>query len=111
MTDNEIIKALEICENYKETCEYCPYDNIRHCADEIRKDALNLIKRQQAEIDKLKTEKDNLIKTYAECQIDFLKVFVEKLNSGFLRDHIYNGSYVLGLIEAIAKGMVGDDNA
>lgn len=47
MTDNEIIKALEICENYKETCEYCPYDNIRHCADEIRKDTLNLIKRQQ----------------------------------------------------------------
>ena len=53
MTDNEIIKALEICENYKETCEYCPYDNIRHCADEIRKDALDLIQRQQAEIDRL----------------------------------------------------------
>lgn len=96
MTDNEIIKALErYCEEMS-----LPYIRI----------ILNLIKRQQAEIDLLKAERDSLIKTYSECQIDFLKEFVEKLNSGFNREWIYRGGYVLGLIEVIAKGMVGGNN-
>ena len=112
MTDNEIIKALEICENYKETCEYCPYDNIRHCADEIRKDALDLIKKQQAEIDRLKTEKDNLIKTYSECQIAFLREFVEKLgkrfsSNGELSWTAYHS--VMGSMEELFASMTGKD--
>ena len=42
-------------------------------SEELWQQIANIIETQQAEIDRLKTEKDNLIKTYAECQIDFLK--------------------------------------
>ena len=52
MTDNEIIKALECC--IKNTCSECPfYKNwITHRCGELRNLALDLINRQQAEIEK-----------------------------------------------------------
>lgn len=55
MTDNEIIKALECC-NQEDMCDQCPYDFA--CYDEkyksiLSKDALDLINRQQAEIEEL----------------------------------------------------------
>lgn len=83
MTDNEIIKALECCIAYITDCENCPYHIVGDgdCVNKTKADAINLINRQQAEIERLKTEKDNLIKTYAECQVDFLKEFVNKLKT------------------------------
>lgn len=112
MTDEQIIKAFK-CITYGEIdkCLRCPYDVYKECETFVYEDALELIKRQRAEIERLKVEKDNLIKTYAECQVEFLKEYVEKLNSGFIQDHIYRGGYVLGLANAIAKGMAGDSDA
>lgn len=64
MNDSEIIKGLECC--YKTfDCEVCPYnreDNKRiylgspECKGVSKKDVLDLIKRQQAEIDRLNIE-------------------------------------------------------
>lgn len=51
MTDNEIIKALECCE--VGDCINCPFDRDA-CDDELAREALNLITRQKAEIEKLK---------------------------------------------------------
>jgi hypothetical protein len=81
MTDNEIIKALKCCRlNTFEKCRECPAGKTyEFCSLEILGDALDLIKRQQAEIERLQTEKDALIKTYAECQLDNLKAFVKYL--------------------------------
>ena len=66
MTDNEIIKALECCvyDDYAK-CHYdCPYKtNCRH----LSKDALDIIDRQQAEIERLgellrlKAEGENIL--------------------------------------------------
>lgn len=58
MKDNEIIKALECC-NRNGSCSKCPYDRIRFeserdCASEMTADALDLINRQKAEIERLK---------------------------------------------------------
>ena len=56
MTDNEIIKALECCTK-GEDCTHCPLiEELPYCGDDIMVDALNLIKRQQAEIEQLKFE-------------------------------------------------------
>ena len=59
MTDNDIIKALECCIN-AEDCDACPYfvetDGERDCKGIDWKDVLDLINRQQAEIDNLKIE-------------------------------------------------------
>ena len=57
MTDNEIIKALECCGNESwSSCHHCPYRENRferHCAFELSHDALDLINRQNAEIERL----------------------------------------------------------
>ena len=56
MTDNEIIHALEYCAYHDMTCRDCPYAGCftpKFCERELHMDALNLIKRQQAEIERL----------------------------------------------------------
>ena len=54
MTDNEIIKALECC-GVKHDCSKCSYlkDATIHCVNAIIKDAIDLIERQKAEIERL----------------------------------------------------------
>lgn len=57
MTDKEIIRALECC--ISPECENCPYDGddlLRPCNHNLMKDALDLINRQQAELDDLKRD-------------------------------------------------------
>ena len=57
MTDKEIIKVLEHCttDGY---CITCPYNN---CTDkDINELTLDLINRQQAEIERLKKQKERL---------------------------------------------------
>lgn len=58
MTDNEIIKALECCSKHHNTCgTCCPMDsicnNVRDCLITLSKNALDLIRRQKAEIERL----------------------------------------------------------
>ena len=98
--DEEIIKALEWCIQNNE-CEYCEYREKTDKSDicPIRMDALNLINKQNAEIETLKdnnehlavileetkaeverlqAEKDALIKNYAECMKDYSReIFAE----------------------------------
>lgn len=58
MTDNEIIKALECCEYG--ACRDCPIYNDSTCMTRCREDALDLIYRQKAEIERLTKENNNL---------------------------------------------------
>lgn len=60
MKDNDIIRALECCasSNYPEDCADCFYigcTSEKGCVVEMMSDALDLIKRQQAEIERLKS--------------------------------------------------------
>lgn len=52
MTDEEIIKALEVCSKEK----YCGICAVRHFCEEIKLGALDLINRQKAEIERLTEE-------------------------------------------------------
>ena len=59
MTDNEIIKALEGCGNWQsdKTCDECPANTYGFgCAHKMAKQALDLINRQKAEIERLREE-------------------------------------------------------
>jgi hypothetical protein len=56
VTDNDIIKALECCSNENTGCLDCSYIGKISCAFDLRKDALDLIKRKDAEIEKLNVE-------------------------------------------------------
>ena len=58
MTDEQIVKALKICGNNENCCK-CPYYRSPSeigidCNDRLTLDALDLIKRQQEEIERLK---------------------------------------------------------
>lgn len=56
MTDKEIIEALALCENNKDNCGDCPKSNeCFHNNMSFIGDGLDLINRQQAEINKLKS--------------------------------------------------------
>lgn len=64
MKDNEIIKALEICGDCGH-CTECPFDDlggIDKCMHTLILNALDLINRQKAEIERLKGDNDILSK-------------------------------------------------
>ena len=69
MTDNEILKALE--HHQKRRCSECPLrDNETSCSATISTLALDLINRQQAEIErleKIRKADDNLITSLNKC--------------------------------------------
>ena len=64
MTDNEIIKALECCSvNAEGNCRGCPLLNdYSPCGVKLTTNALDLINRQKAEIERLKSDNDILSK-------------------------------------------------
>ena len=62
MTDNEIIKALK--KHSMDLCSNCKVEKIilcNNCISEMERNALDLINRQQAEIERLYIEIDDLI--------------------------------------------------
>ena len=72
MTDNEIKKALECCIKSisNRNCGDCPLLN-QECIRGLPKYALDLINRQQAEIERLQTELDLAKAFYKEKEAEF----------------------------------------
>ena len=62
MTDNDIIKALECCCKGDKCVGHCPFHNNNHdidiCTSRLSENALDLINRQQAEIERLQNKID-----------------------------------------------------
>ena len=87
-TDEEVIKALELCFTPKgtnDTCAKCPYHKFgKLCKIERDRDALDLINRQRAEIEGLKEayavyeETSGLKQAKAEA----IKEFAKRLHKG-----------------------------
>ncbi len=74
MGDNEIVKALECC--IESDCDNCPWDEQTACNEYMRQDALNLINRQKAEVERLKAQCEN-----TQIGYNFAKVEVERLKA------------------------------
>ena len=87
MTDERVIKAWKKCIDEANgccgddtTCPYCREDkNIAKCFQQLRIDILNVIKRQQAEIEKLTAENKKIHKAWSEDLQDKIK-FLHKKN-------------------------------
>ena len=61
LTDNEIIKALECCVLAKHICPHdCPMLKNKECLESLRKNALDLINRLQAENERLRAVKKHI---------------------------------------------------
>ena len=120
MTDNEIIKALE---NEIHIVEYVDGFSVDNVSLELLQNSLDLINRQQTEIEKLKTKEmfqtrhlgvfPNVIKS------EVIKEFIDRLRERLVskaidnyRNNNENGYYlsrcVLDEIDNLVKEMVGD---
>ena len=84
MTDNEIIKALECLRGNAFDCGECPYCSCypAPCEQQVAKDALFLITRQQTEIERLKNRDMQVEvsdKLEREIKAEAVKEFTERL--------------------------------
>lgn len=99
MTDKEIIKALECCNADYIACKDCPFNGKPFCERHIIKNAFELVKRQQKEIENARAEA--------------IKEFAERL--GNYKEYRYNENcdfvpYVkLSDIEKVVYEMAGDE--
>ena len=114
MKDNEIINALECCK--KDDCDNCPND-FGNCYANLSGYALNLITRQQAEIEELKIENKSLRSAancyklyYNEARTEAIKEFVEKLKKRYDNPVWYLGGSngFFDNLDNFVKEMVGD---
>ena len=76
MSDKEIIKALRCCAD--KGCKFCSEQGKLHCRETVASLAWDLIYRQKAEIERVREEKELIVRTYKDCQIDNLKEFIKK---------------------------------
>ena len=94
MTDEQIVEALKYCSKGETICFMCPlYNKTDHCVDMLAKNALDLINRQQAEIErleKIRKADNNLItslnKCYETAKAEAYKEFTEKLKEKCYED-------------------------
>ena len=129
MTDNEIIKALEICSkstngcshsNY--TCEDCYLNGQPMCSSVLFQDTLDLINRQKAEIERLeeriievqrcdKELIETLHKIHEEkieaAKAEAIKEFAERLKMQGVT-FLHNKVVLSNEIDNLVKEMVGD---
>ena len=116
MTDNEIIKALELCSADECWCDDCPYKNL--CTDtDITKFALDLINRQKSEIERLEdlnkcyyTSCQQIAKSNHEIKAEAVKEFAERLKETGARNSAGLIVFVESNIDNLVKEMVGENN-
>ena len=124
LTPEEIIKALECCIKPTRDCENCPYYKNDECFDMVKGDALNLIVRQQAEIERLSNKCESVFLSHDEeigqakkwARAEAIKEFADLVDRDveeMLSDSIKEQNPHLYLIHQIVKDrlkeMVGED--
>lgn len=130
MTDNEIIKALECCSTATCITNKCPYESICDiptCTTKLTKDALDLIKRQKAEIERLEFErasdheklkqvsvmlkglKGDIEHDIKLAKAEAVKEFVQRLKKKLIDGGLYP-VFVKNKIAETEKEMVGANN-
>lgn len=110
--DNAIVKALECCGGKGGECGECPYEGVKDCdcEDLLLRNALDLIKRQQAEIDRLTDDNKDLNARYllldlgvASVRAEAHKEFAEQLKLRFIASSLQD------TIDEIIKEMTEGD--
>ncbi len=118
MTSDEIKKALECClkTNQAYKCTECRYYNkTANCLRNLMTDTVDLINRQKAEIEKLKSEQNgfaDISKMYSEIKSEAIKEFAEKIKDEVTYYEDPCGNFVPFVdcrhIDNLAKEMVGE---
>lgn len=120
MTDNEIVKVLEACSTQDGSipCYDCPCwcDDTQKCVGLNYTEVLGLIKRQNAEIERLnKVEElsevlsDTIRIRYAEVKAEAYKEFAEKLKDKKSQSTMDRRICTSEMIDDLLKEMVGEE--
>lgn len=111
MTDKKLTATFEYCVT-QDNCNYCPMSGNCPTNFELQKQALDLIKRQQAEIERLKQERDeehdscnHYMRMCAKAHIEGAKEFAERLKGAFCPMCEYDGGDIKDAIDNTAKEM------
>lgn len=113
MTDEQIIKALECCTLSDNLCAECPLYGETGCVMVRNRLALDLFKRQQAEIDK-KTKKveelseilsDHIRIRYQELRTEAIKEFEDKLYNYIISNKQVNEVMIIEKMTSLKKEM------
>ena len=117
-TDDEIIKALECHADADiKTCKICPYNDVSLCGYKLCSDALAIINRQQAEIERLNNNLSAMVATMRNSaratKADAIKEFAERLKAridiwvfGYLKAEITHD--IECAIDNLVQEMAGD---
>ena len=111
MNDNDIKKALECCK--KRNCGDCSYNAYgTSCSNIIASDTLDLINRQQAEIERLTVNKNacalgmkRLAEQLEQAKSEAIKEFAERLKGKFLGEYKTPRAVIKGRIDDLVKEM------
>ena len=113
MNNNELIKALECCNsNERGSClNKCPYyKHSATCTQSMIADTLDLINRQQAEIERLTETLDiyavEFDLKYASVKAEAIKEFAERLKEKS-KNNEWNGTICGADIDNLVKEMKG----
>ena len=117
MTDNEIIKALAMCNQNSCDSRKCPYaecgDTIIYCQPELHNDALNLINKQRSKINLLEYDFELLKQEKKVIENNVIQKFVEKLKTKHSTPDIFMPFNWISceemVLDEIAKELVGDE--
>ena len=126
MTDNEIIKALECC-RANNRCDTCPRLGMNCCMNLLMRNALALINRQKAEIERLENEiaeansierknelqaleenKENaklFLQTIQHARSEAIKEFVHRLKDRVVQKYEYTDIRIFEEIDNLVKEM------
>jgi hypothetical protein len=129
MTDNQIIKALEFCANHDNgSCFGCPLLKNKDCFQTLSRASLDLINRQQAEIERYKETYgcypvwnvpcENVFVLSMSCddyedfknqlKAEAIKEFAERLKEK-AKNNEWNGTICGVDIDNLVKEMVGEE--
>ena len=110
MTDKEIIKALEFCANAThKDCKNCPLFFVDGCVKTMSTIALDLINRQQVEIERLQKINDSFTdigKLYSEVKAEAMTEFADRLQFRCIKQ---DGCLWSSDIGAELKEMLGEE--
>lgn len=113
MNDNELKKALVCC--LIGECEGCPISEFSDCYETLKDEAMSLINRQQAEIERLNGNLFTISNACMQRRNEAIKEFAERLKAKFYTWQDKNGNWIkyipLGDIDNLLTEMVGERNA
>lgn len=124
MSNEEITKALGLCFNINDNaglnCGECPYKERTECSLNLYSDTIDLINRQQAEIDRLTDRNKRLGEGVGWLlnnengieliRAEAIKEFAEKVENKLGVPFMVNNQVVGIVLDETIKEMVGADN-